>query len=373
VCSSDLLEGLGRTAGLVFPRPADRPDPWPLFYRLPDDPVGEVYFRRRGPASWAGRPLHDGLELASGRPAASYRDEAPVTVAYDAEGFRNPPGPADWEVVVAGDSFVELGHLPDEDLFTTRYGRLAGVRVRNLGAAGAAADTERWYLAAYGRAPSARHAVLAFFEGNDVAELVRERRALERWRRTGEREERGPGDPFSILGAAWRRAAGAYRVLRVRRAIDEGVRFDAAGGPVPVTLDYAPPGRAGLTAEERGLLEDAIAQWGATARGLGMVPWVLYLPCKRRALDGRLLFSPRSPRRLREWRPGDLPAFVGELCARHGLRFIDATPALAAEAARGRLAFNPVWDTHLNALGAAVVAQVMAESGLAAATGGGRP
>ena len=42
--------------------------------------------------------------------------------------------------------------------------------------------------------------------------------------------------------------------------------------------------------------------------------------------------------------------------------FIDVTPALIHETQQGRMTYNLIWDTHLNAHGAAVVAQALADA-----------
>lgn len=355
-----VCEIIGRTAGRSFLKERARLDAWPIFYRLPDKPVGDIYFCRSGPACWSGQVLHQGLKMTCGV-EDYYRDEPSITVRYDADGFRNAPGLADWDVAVAGDSFVELGYLQDSDLFTSEFARQAGVRVKNLGAAGAAPLTCMYYLSRYGRAASTRHAFMVFFEGNDIRELAAEQRALDRWAATGKREYRRGAGEGSVLGIAKQGAVNMRRGIRAFLEIRDCARFDSAEGPVPVTLDYAPPGSLQLTEHERDLLEAAVARWGELARQFGMTPWVLYMPCKRRVLDGAVHFPQGASQRETGWRPGDLPVFVGQLCSKHRIEFVDPTQALREETRRGRLTFNPVWDTHLNRLGASVVAKVMAD------------
>ncbi|MGC8990386.1 MAG: hypothetical protein ACP5MD_09715, partial [Verrucomicrobiia bacterium] len=53
---------------------------------------------------------------------------------------------------------------------------------------------------------------------------------------------------------------------------------------------------------------------------------------------------------------------VAELCAKHGIRFVDLTPSLRQETHRsGELLFNALYDTHLNARGSAFVAEELAK------------
>lgn len=83
----------------------------PPFFRRPMTPMAGALFRRAGPDEWTGQVIrayvrHERL------PTEPYDDEPAITVKYDEHGFRNESHPGAWSVAVAGDSFVELGHLP---------------------------------------------------------------------------------------------------------------------------------------------------------------------------------------------------------------------------------------------------------------------
>ncbi len=145
---------------------------FPIFFRLPDRPVGDVFFTRQGPASWTGKPLTVMLHNLRGTDT-TYRDEEEITVTYDKDGFRNPDNLADWDIAVAGDSFTESGYLPYEDLYTTVLGKTLDQRVRNLGVSDTGNFTQSSYLRAHGRAPSCRTAIMAFFEEQDADQLSR--------------------------------------------------------------------------------------------------------------------------------------------------------------------------------------------------------
>jgi hypothetical protein len=93
------------------------------------------------------------------------------------------------------------------------------------------------------------------------------------------------------------------------------------------------------------------------------------MPSKERVLHGQVRFADGANQALRDWQPGDLPGVIGALCEDRGINFIDLTPALVNETNRTRqLLFNAIYDTHLNAAGARVVADVMARY----LSGGGR-
>ena len=74
-----VIEAAGRLGGVNFDKLSrhGQVDPradYPLCFREPDEPFGEVYFKRAGPLEWTGRPLSKILELRHGTDPA-YRDD----------------------------------------------------------------------------------------------------------------------------------------------------------------------------------------------------------------------------------------------------------------------------------------------------------
>ncbi|MCP5517197.1 MAG: hypothetical protein H7A45_08075 [Verrucomicrobiales bacterium] len=332
----------------------------PPYYRRPYVPTGEVYFRHAGPEVWTGRVINTVLEQLR-IDTDAYAGEAAVTLAYDPDGFRNPAGLADWGLAVAGDSFTELGFLPRDELFTSRLGALLGQGVKNLGVSHTGPLTQLHYLRRYGVAPSTRRVVIVFFEGNDPADLDTEYGALRRFETTGARP-RGPLHRQSSLLRALCEAAvrDPAPVLPKEAPVpDATLRLD--GARVPVTFAYLPLGRADITPAVGEAFDRFFADYRDFALARGVEAWLVYLPCKRRVWHGRLAFADDAPEWLREWTPTDLPDYLRERSVRHGLRFLDVTPDLVRETAEsGRLLYNPVIDSHLNAAGAEVVARAMA-------------
>ena len=316
----------------------------------------------------------------------AYRDAPSVTATYDAEGFRNPDSLTDWEIVVVGDSFTELGFLPYEDLFTTKLASALGLRVKNLGVSYTGTFTQTFYLREYGKAPSTTDAVLVFFEGNDFLDLATEDRRLAQARASGA-PPKPPADmpnllqalpkQTSLARAVYRWATGVRPSMPValrpngRRIGEPNADFVVGAVRVPVTLEnQMPPPADALRPLDRKLLGDAIASYAATARALGLRPWLVFMPCKRRALDPFLVWRSGEPR---PPFPLGIPELVQELAAANDVRFVDVMPALRAESVAGRLTYNALWDTHLNQLGSATVARVLASALAARAAGSPSP
>jgi len=341
-----VVEGIFRWAEYDFARGQEETyTAYPIFYRQPRVPLGDIFFRRTGPDSWTGNVLRSAYVLQGGTDD-TFTDVPSVTITYDSEGLRNPVGLSDWDVVVVGDSFVELGHLAYRDLFTTQLANLLGWSVKNVGVSYSGPSTYVAYLEHFGLAPGTRHALMVFFEGNDLVDLEREIQARRRYTATGQREERAITPQTSFLRAL-------YHFFRQQVQPPETRAFF---GEEQVTLHYRPPFRVELSDHVQDALNSTLKDWATVATTHTVRPWLVYMPCKRRVLDGYVRGN------IPAWEPSDLPVYMEELAAKHDIAFIDLTPAMRREAARGKLTYNGEWDTHLNSYGASIVAQVLAQA-----------
>ena len=331
----------------------------PPFFRKPLVPAGTVFYRRAGPEHWTGRPLHALLEEQRVRPNP-YTNEAVITVAYDALGFRNEPDLADWEIAVAGDSFTELGHLPFDRLFTTRLGELLGRRVRNLGVSHTGPLTHLHYLEAFGLAPSTRGVVIMFYEGNDLADLAYEAAALDEFAVTGRRPKRGRCPQTSFLLALHQALTRHHREPQTFAAM-ANAWFDGASGQKPVTIS-TPPGRADdIPSRAREALDAFLHRYAELTRQHRVTARLAYLPTKETVLHDLLSVSADAPEGWASSPRTDLPTYVAGRCADAGIPFLDLTSALVAETQQRReLLFSGMYDTHLNRRGAEVVARELA-------------
>lgn len=356
-----LAEGTCRVAGIDFNEllgARTKNEAFPIYFRLPSKPSGEVFFTRDGPAEWSGKPLTTLLKNHRSTDIA-YTDEADVTIRYDKDGFRNPADLKDWDIALVGDSFTESGYLPEEQIFTGLLASKTGQRVKNLGVTNSGNYSHTHYLRNYGVAPSCRKAVLAFFEGNDLHDNVREHQDLEKLRSSGIRPSHEIPYQPSLLKTLYHFARD-FRKLRLSPRSYANAYFKAADGKeIALSIADAPPSSAGMTPEEKSTLSESLAAWAAACRELNMESSLVYLPCKRRVLHGHLRQGQDYPEP--NWQPGDLPAHVQAECAKHQIRFIDATPQLTQKAAEGVLTFNTIYDTHFNAEGHRVIAELLAQ------------
>lgn len=325
----------------------------PPFYRQPTVPIGEVFFRRPGPQEWHGQVLNTRLKQLR-IVTNPYMNEEAITIKYDSDGFRNPLSLEDWQVVVTGDSFTEQGYLPDEDLFTTIIGDMLELKVKNLGTSYTGPLTQTFYLQNYGISSSTQHAIMILFEGTALKDITQEHEALRRWLVTGRRKLR---EQTSMIKAIVQFISN----LRPRRTavIDKiNAFFKSPQGDVPIELDYTPPDISQVTADTIAAFDFALKKYAMMAHENNIKAWLVYAPCKRRVLHGKLRFLDNTSEEIKTWVPTDLPDLVYQLCNKHGISFIDLTNVLVKETDQtGVLLFNPVYDTHFNAYGSRIVAQ----------------
>lgn len=331
---------------------------FPIYFRLPTHPSGDVFFTRTPGATWTGKPLQTLLKNHRSTDVA-YTDEQELTVKYSKQGFRNPDSLTDWDIAVVGDSFTESGYLPEDQIFTGVAAARLGRRVKNLGITDTGGFSHVHYLEAYGAAPSCRKAVLAFFEGNDLSDNVHELEDLERFQQTGERPSHDIPVQPSLLKAVWN-ILRDFKQLRLSDRSYANAWFKAGDREIPVTLADAPPSMAQLSLEQRNALASVLDRFAEAARKQGVKPHLLYLPCKRRVLHGHLRHGEGCPEP--GWQPGDLPDHVYAECQKRGIGFINPTGALASASAQGRLTFNPIYDTHNNREGHQIIGEVLAEA-----------
>lgn len=331
---------------------------FPIYFRLPAKPAGDVYFTRQGPAEWTGKPLTTLLRNHKSTDNA-YQDEPELTVRYDRDGFRNAEGLADWEIAITGDSFVESGYLPHEEIFPSLVATRLGKPVKNLGSSDSGLFSEAFFLRAYGKAPSLKTAVLAFFEGNDITDNVDERRNQQRFQASGERPQREIGREPSLLRTLYRMARNLDQMEFSPRSYANAT-LNTGGTATPVTIADAPPAPEDLNDEERAALGEGLDAWALACRELNVEAWLLYLPAKRRVFHDHLTQAANYPDP--DWQMNTLPDHLATLCQERAIHFVDATPALREATNRGEITYNLIYDTHLSKTGHRVVAEVLASA-----------
>ncbi|MBL9143726.1 MAG: hypothetical protein JNM99_08595 [Verrucomicrobiaceae bacterium] len=324
----------------------------PVFYRMPTRVLDGLYLQREGGLSWSGKPLSALMKWKRCSDEA-YAGEQAFDSHYDRDGFRNLADLRDWDVVVVGDSQVELASLPEEKSITGVLAKQSGLRVKNLGTAGTGMLTHLAYLRHFGRAESCRDAIL-FLNEHDLTELADE------WSRVQAHQPPPQGvQNHSLLLAAWRRLGQTMRSSEGRSFLNAELK-GPEGRVVPVS--FYPPvshGSDRMTALERQALAEAMSQFAELAHQLHMRAWLVLEPSALRVWHGRLAFRAEASAEVRGWQPNDAMEVMRRAAEAAGVDVIDLAPPLSAAVDRGLL-FNPILDKHLTSLGAEVVADTIA-------------
>jgi len=348
-----------RLAGYDFKQQRAKFTQVPIYYRQATVPVGPAFYHRPGPDRWRGRVLNQFLALqnVSGDP---YPDEAEIEVTYDADGFRNPADLTDWDVVVAGDSFTEAGYLAYDDLFTTQLAQQTGLRVKNLGQSGTGTVYQNCLLEHFGVSPGTRHAVIAYYEGNDPTETLYEHQLLRDALAQGVQPQDRP-NALDLLPKQTSFVRALYDRLTTPTPQAEThchAYYVHGQQRVPLSIYSVPIKFADLAPEAPEVSEQALADFARFCRDREIAPMLLYLPSKIRVAPGYLEVVP-GYEHLLTWEMGDIRERVQAMCQRQEIAFVDATPALRESVEQGHWPFNTIYDTHLNATGSHCVGRVL--------------
>jgi hypothetical protein len=360
----------------------------PTFYRIPTTPFGVAYYRRPSSITWTGKVVTSQMQRI-GYDAKCFPKEQAITLQYDKDGFRNPADLEDWEIVVIGDSFTELGNLDYDDLVSTQLGSFVDRSVKNLGISHTGILNQTACLQHFGVSKSTKHVVWVFFEGNDLQDLI-----LESQRQS--RIEMGVSEHVDLIAS---RKTQSSLTGAIQNVLFGPSRLDIYGPAVNATLsrgsesfrfklDYTPVGSE-MLGPVGDQLRVAIEKLADLCQQRNLKLWCVYMPTKRRAFHSlRYEVDPDAALHLRQpWQPSDLPQWLERQCRQKQIEFVDATPSLIELNKSDEFSHNLAFDTHLSVAGARVVAELLAarihpfvekgtskdRSSTSAATGGLKP
>lgn len=262
----------------------------------------------------------------------------------DENGFRNPPGIRQADVVFIGDSVTEAGEVTEDVTFVRRTGQMLGKNAVNLGVFCYGPQQELAVLKRYGLAYKPRAVVWQVTEWNDLFDA--------------EHYLNGQTDGWKVM--SWKELYENHSpVVRViaklfpspRKHTVDFVRSDGIVdqrviwpffNPVPATP-------TGLAETLRVLTE---ARELCRQRGIEFV--VLMVPAHHRVLapyvkahsvEDELRYHPPGGLDV----PNNLGEVLSEFCRSHGCQFLDVTPDLRRRAAQDNRDIYVKNDTHLGA------------------------
>jgi hypothetical protein len=367
--------GIGGSVALVaveiafslLPAFVQTDNPWYLStgQALKNDP--DLPWLRPPGIEWTG-PSRGDLAIETDSPDPYART---VTFQTDWQGFRNAVDRNDAECIFIGDSFTEAGNIPIEQTFVQLVEDATKLRTRNLGIAGYGPPAELVVLEKFGMTCKPSTVVWQIAETNDLDDSM----FFVEWQQAG-RPDVLPGYR-SVASSVPKRMPSPLRLLydTLVPMADRGpfrgefidqddqvhtMRFEMSFLP---EADRHPGWR---------VMEYSITSGAKQLRDQGISLVVLLIPRKLRVMGKYCDFAPleidspdgviRLEHQLPEgWElpvPVRLSNHLSQLCERLEVPFVDATEALLAETAKGRMVYQPM-DTHLTAEGHQIVARLL--------------
>jgi hypothetical protein len=322
------------------------------------------------------------------------RTAIPYHATYTADGFRANSSSPPFEIVLIGDSYVEIGEA-DRLTLSEQLAEVSGARTFNLG--------REWYgpfqyLELYKRYAvplKPRYAVLCFFDGNDVEDTTQ----YLSWRNGGsyysfvfgasyvaryfmalrdsyEYLSRSVNDLFGDTRSFLQEATAAEQGLSVpipeenhpaHLHPDVGlIILQDAGIPMRFKYWNQPLGTAQLLeSEEWQAIRQVLNDFRQAASDHGTVPVALFIPKKVEVYGA--FHSRRSGEHFRHqvsehlrFENNSHDAFM-TVAEQAGIHTVDLLPVFRRLAREGKVLYYP-FDTHWNPLGRRTAAEILAAS-----------
>jgi hypothetical protein len=332
------------------------PDPINPFYEvdprwnLPDPELG---FVRKSKITWRGRAYDD-------------PDARIVEYRTDENGFRNPPGLGRADVVFIGDSFTEAGNMPEDLTFSHLVGEQLGLTTANLGRTFYGPQQELIVLKRYALDYRPGTVVWVVFEGNDLLDAQRYLRGV-----------------LNTPGAAGtRRSAWSWRSRLIWRLLEPFLKTapprERSDGTWLLQLPSCEPEKVDFTVlYDSELPHRSREAWEATTRCLqdgfefcrrhDVQMLVVFIPIKFRVYGPfvRLITPDQEylgPLAADLQQPTDFGSELANFCREIGCPYVDTWPALLAVAESGKRTYSLRYDTHLEADGHRVVADLVCDA-----------
>ncbi len=286
---------------------------------------------------------------------------------YDQNGFRNSSEKESYDLIVLGDSYMDVGHT-EQDTFSKRLEKHANLTAMNLG--------QGWYgpfqypevLKKYGLAKKPKVALFCFFEGNDLRDV----QEYIRWKNGGNYYH------FNLTSKNFlHRYILALRSLAGfgKKKLREAVRANSHADLANIRLrnkDYK--AIIHYRANEKQAVEILRSQEG---EGLRRLIEEFKDICETRHITPLIVFIPTKSHIYAEWTDGksgerwlaarageirnkaNVEKAVGQICEEVGIPFINLTPLYESLAREGVLLYYP-FDTHWNSEGRETAARFVA-------------
>jgi hypothetical protein len=305
--------------------------------------------------------------------------------SYTDAGFRTNSSTPPFDILVIGDSFIEVGESDDSTL-SERLKQESGLSTMNLGRGWYGPPQYLEVFKRYGVGTKARYAIFAFFSGNDAEDT----RQYMRWQKGGQggnyytfvvgrqnffvRYFYAVRDTFGVIRSWVRRhveqsPSPAIADFAVGKGTDPDVGMIQLNGHlVPMYFIYwnqQATSTQFLERPEWKSVRAVIGQFKALARQEHMLPIIVFIPTKAEVYGAR--FDQGSGSRFLSRIGGQLQferntsEAVETICAEEQVHLVNLLPVFQTLAGEGELLYHP-FDTHWNSTGRRAAATVLAKA-----------
>ena len=311
----------------------------------------------------------------------------PYHASYTDTGFRTNSSTPPFDILLIGDSFIEVGESDDSTL-SELLKQESGLSTLNLGRGWYGPPQYLEVFKRYGLGTKAHYAILAFFSGNDAEDT----RQYMRWQRGGK-----GGNYYSfVVGRTnfFRRYLTAFRdtfgVIQdwgkryFERELETPTLAVASGAMakethpdvglirlnghrVPMYFNYWNPHATSaqlLASEEWNSIRAVIGRFRALALEEMMIPIIVFIPTKVEVYGARFdqQSGSRFVSRIQEQIQFEMntSSALEAVCQEQKVHLVNLLPVFQALAGEGNVLYYP-FDTHWNSTGRRAAAKALAK------------
>jgi hypothetical protein len=298
------------------------------------------------------------------KPGISWRGYVPdvdriVQYRTDENGFRNPPGQRQADIVFIGDSYTEAATVSEEHTFVRSIANVSGLSAINLSRGAYGPQQELIVLRRYGLAYKPRFVVWQLFEGNDL----RDAQSFIEWKNSPGQLKMSLKDRYfnnSLINELLTNT----RLPAARGRTAATLRND--GDPTSIGIRYRyDPGEPASNSLAMAETKSAIESGYRLCESNNIQLLVVVIPTMVRVMEPHLSFDREEDRRnyLPEPAPGqrDFSRSIEDLCAQIGCAVANTFEAMSqAVSADGRNPYIPN-DEHLDIRGHEIMTKLIVE------------
>ena len=297
---------------------------------------------------------------------------APEHVQMDANGLCNPLDKATLgkaDILVAGDSFTTCQGAAPKDGASQKLQDLTGLSTYNLGI-GNTGPYEYLEMLKRFAGFKPRIAVMNFYEGNDLRDIVRYRRFVESGGTT-EKDRNQPSPAWSYAAQFFKTA---YKLVEasvkstITSSQDYNFRYSAPVGDHVMAMNISNKDQGeverAIQLQEGKISTDLFAEplknYVDWAKANGIVPVLTYIPAMYTAYEGRVTFEDPEVGKTIQAFSAAQRKWLAEHAQSIGYNFLDLTPFIQETTAKGIITHFPS-NVHLTAKGEEIVGTQTAE------------